>query len=159
MGEVYRAHDTRLNRDVAIKVLPPAFTSDAERRRRFEQEARAAAALSHPNVVAVFDVGVDGDVPYVVSELLEGEDLRRVLARGPLTPRKAMEIGSQVAQGLAAAHQKHVVHPDLKPENIFITPEGRAKILDFGLAKLGPVAPLHEGDTELPARNVTQPGV
>jgi serine/threonine protein kinase len=159
MGEVYRAHDTRLNRDVAIKVLPPAFTSDAERRRRFEQEARAAAALSHPNVVAVFDVGVDGDVPYVVSELLEGEDLRRVLARGPLTPRKAMEIGSQVAQGLAAAHQKHVVHRDLKPENIFITPEGRAKILDFGLAKLGPVAPIHEGDTELPARNVTQPGV
>jgi serine/threonine protein kinase len=159
MGEVYRAHDTRLNRGVAIKVLPPAFTSDAERRRRFEQEARAAAALSHPSVVAVFDVGVDGGVPYVVSELLEGEDLRRVLSRGPLPPRKAVDIAAQVAHGLAAAHQKRVVHRDLKPENIFITPDGRAKILDFGLAKLVTPPLAHEGDTELPSRHATEPGV
>ena len=124
MGEVYRARDTRLNRDVAVKVLPPAFTQDADRVRRFEQEARAAAALNHPNVMAVFDVGVDGDVPYVVSELLEGETLREALSRGALPQRRVTDLAAQIARGMAAAHQKGIVHRDLKPENIFVTTDG-----------------------------------
>jgi len=136
MGEVYRARDTRLNRDVAVKVLPPAFAQDTDRLRRFEQEAKAMAALNHPNVVAVFDVGVDGDVPYVVSELLEGEPLSAAVLRGALPQRRATDLAVQIALGMAAAHQKGIVHRDLKPANIFVTADGRAKILDFGLAKL-----------------------
>ena len=136
MGEVYVAHDTRLNRSVAVKVLPAAFAESAERLRRFEQEARAAATLNHPNLMAVFDVGVDEGVPYVVLELLEGETLASSLRRGPLSPRRATELAGQIAQGLAAAHAKGVIHRDLKPDNIFVTGDGRAKILDFGLAKL-----------------------
>src|SRR5271167_4716811 len=137
MGEVYRAKDMRLGRDVALKILPESFASDADRLRRFEQEARAVAALNHPNILAVFDIGRHSDgSPFLVSELLEGESLRAVLDRGALPQRKTIEYGVQIAHGLAAAHEKGIVHRDLKPENIFVTKDGRIKILDFGLAKL-----------------------
>jgi eukaryotic-like serine/threonine-protein kinase len=135
MGEVYRATDARLQREVAIKVLPVGADS-ADRLERFAQEARATAALNHPHIVAVHDIGSENGIHYVVSELLEGETLRSVLARGPLSPRKAIEYAAQVARGLSAAHQRHIVHRDLKPDNIFITRDGRAKILDFGLARI-----------------------
>jgi TolB-like protein/Flp pilus assembly protein TadD len=136
MGEVYRARDTRLGRDVAIKVLPAEFASEPDRLRRFEQEARAVAALDHPNILALYDVGTHEGSPYLVTQLLEGESLRETLDRGPLPIRKAVEVGVQIAQGLAAAHDKGIVHRDLKPGNVFLTKEGRVKILDFGLAKL-----------------------
>ncbi|TAN21424.1 MAG: serine/threonine-protein kinase [Acidobacteria bacterium] len=137
MGEVYRARDRRLNRDVAIKVLPAAVTSDPTRLRRFETEARSAGQLSHPNILAVFDFGVAEGAPYLVTELLEGETLRaRLTPAIALPPRKAIEIAQQVARGLAAAHAKGIIHRDLKPENIFLTRDGQAKILDFGLAKV-----------------------
>ncbi|HZQ17153.1 MAG TPA: protein kinase [Terriglobales bacterium] len=136
MGEVYRARDTRLGRDVAIKVLPESFVRDAERLHRFEQEARAIAALNHPNILGIFDTGQSNGCPYLVSELLEGETLRTILDRGELSSRKATDYAVQIAQGLAAAHEKGIVHRDLKPENIFVTKDGRIKILDFGLAKL-----------------------
>ena len=136
MGEVYKARDTRLNRDVAIKVLPPSFAADDERLRRFALEAQSAGALNHPNILIVHDVGADGGVPYVVSELLEGQTLREALAGGALPARKAVDYAIQTASGLAAAHEKGIVHRDLKPENLFVTRDGRVKILDFGLAKL-----------------------
>jgi serine/threonine protein kinase/roadblock/LC7 domain-containing protein len=136
MGEVYRARDTRLGRDVALKILPESFAQDADRLHRFEQEARAVAALNHPNILALFDIGQHGGAPFLVSELLEGESLRDVLDRGPLPQRKTIEYGVQIAHGLAAAHEKGIVHRDLKPENVFVTKDGRIKILDFGLAKL-----------------------
>src|SRR6266849_538099 len=137
-GEVYRARDLRLHRDVAIKVLPAFFSSDPERLRRFEQEAQAAAALNHANILAVFQMGTYDGAPYLVSELLEGEALREQVKRGPLPLRKAIEYGVQIAHGLAAAHDKGIAHRDLKPENLFVTRDGRIKILDFGLAKVGP---------------------
>ena len=136
MGEVYRARDTRLGRDVAVKVLPREFAADPERLRRFEQEARAVAALSHPNVLAVHDVGAHEAIPYLVTELLEGESLRDRLKTRDLTVRKAVEYAVQIAQGLAAAHEKGIVHRDLKPGNVFVTNDGQVKILDFGLARL-----------------------
>jgi hypothetical protein len=136
MGEVYRAKDTRLGRDVAIKILPESFAREADRLRRFEQEARAVAALNHPNILAVFDIGQQDGSPFLVSELLEGDTLRAALDNGALPQRKAIEYGVQIAHGLAAAHEKGIVHRDLKPENIFLTKDGRIKILDFGLAKL-----------------------
>lgn len=136
MGEVFRARDSRLKREVAIKVLPPAVSSDPDRLRRFEQEALATAALNHPNILAVFDIGTSDGAPYVVSELLEGETLRDRLRSGPIPLRKALDYALQIAHGLAAAHEKGIIHRDLKPENIFITKDGRVKILDFGLAKL-----------------------
>jgi serine/threonine protein kinase len=136
MGEVYRATDPRLRREVAIKVLPAGVSSDADRLRRFEKEALAAASLNHPNILAVYDVGADADVPYVVSELLIGATLRQVLREGPLPVRKALDYAAQMAHGLAAAHHKGIVHRDLKPDNVFVTKDGRVKILDFGLAKL-----------------------
>jgi serine/threonine protein kinase/Tol biopolymer transport system component len=136
MGEVYRARDSRLGRDVAIKVLPSFLTADSERRRRFEQEARAAAALNHPNILAVFQMGTYEGAPYLVSELLEGETLREEIQRGRLPLRKAVDYAMQIARGLAVAHEKGIVHRDLKPENLFVTKDGRVKILDFGLAKL-----------------------
>jgi len=139
MGEVYRAKDTRLGREVALKILPESFASEPERLRRFEQEARAVAALNHPNILAIHDIGTQGEgpkaTPFLVSELLEGETLRAILDRGALAQRKTIEYGVQIAQGLAAAHEKSIVHRDLKPENIFVTKDGRVKILDFGLAK------------------------
>ena len=136
MGEVFRAHDSRLGRDVAVKILPESFARDSDRLRRFEQEARAVAALNHPNILAIHDIGEQDGAPYIVSELLEGESLRAALDRGALPQRKAIEYGVQIAHGLAAAHEKGIVHRDLKPENIFLIKDGRAKILDFGLAKL-----------------------
>src|ERR1700722_17961716 len=136
MGEVYRARDSRLNRDVAIKVLPAAFARDPDRLRRFQQEAQAVAALNHPNILAVHDFGEHDGSPYLVTEFLEGETLRGRLNSGALPARKASEFAEQIARGLAAAHDKGIVHRDLKPENIFVTRDGRVKILDFGLAKL-----------------------
>ncbi|HKU26511.1 MAG TPA: serine/threonine-protein kinase, partial [Candidatus Sulfotelmatobacter sp.] len=135
MGEVYRARDARLNRDVAIKILPASFSADPERLQRFAQESRAAAALNHPNILSIYDIGEDRGAPYVVSELLEGESLRGRLRTGGLPARKAIDYAQQIAKGLATAHEKGIVHRDLKPENLFITNDGRAKILDFGLAK------------------------
>jgi serine/threonine protein kinase len=133
---VYRARDSRLGREVALKVLPESFSKDGDRLRRFEQEARAVAALNHPNILAIHDIGENIGAPFIVSELLEGSSLRVELEHGPLSARKASDYAAQIAQGLAAAHDKGVVHRDLKPENIFLTKEGRVKILDFGLAKL-----------------------
>lgn len=135
MGEVYKARDTRLNRDVAIKILPASFAADRDRLRRFQMEAQAVAALSHPNILAVYDLGEFEGAPYLVSELLEGETLRALLARGIPSHRKSTAYAIQIAQGLAAAHSKNIAHRDLKPDNIFITREGQVKILDFGLAK------------------------
>jgi hypothetical protein len=135
MGEVFRVHDTRLGRDVALKVLPESVSRDAERLRRFEQEARAAGSLSHPNVLNVHDVGTHDGLAYIVSELLEGQTLRDRIAAGPLPVRKAVEVAAQTARGLAAAHDKGIVHRDLKPENLLLTSDGRVKILDFGVAR------------------------
>lgn len=136
MGEVYRARDPRLGRDVALKILPESFATDPDRLRRFEQEARAVAALNHPNILAIHDIGEQAGSPYLVSELLEGTSLRAELESGPLSQRKTSDYAVQIAQGLAAAHEKNIVHRDLKPENLFVTRESRVKILDFGLAKL-----------------------
>ena len=159
MGEVYRAHDARLDRTVAIKVLPISYSADRDRLQRFAQEARAAAALNHPNILSIFDIGDNHGAPYVVSELLEGETLRDCLKRGPLSLRKATEYALQVARGLAAAHEKGIVHRDLKPENLFITDDGRVKILDFGLAKLtGPELARESGDAPT-IQVATEPGV
>jgi Tol biopolymer transport system component len=135
MGEVYRARDARLQRDVAVKVLPELFATDPDRRARFEREAQAVAALSHPNILAIFDVGVQGPTAYAVAELLEGETLRDRLVSGPLPLRKAIDYGVQIARGLAAAHDKGIVHRDLKPENLFLLSDGRLKILDFGISR------------------------
>jgi eukaryotic-like serine/threonine-protein kinase len=138
MGEVYRARDPRLGREVAVKVLPSAVSADSDRIRRFEQEARAAGALNHPNLLTVFDTGLHDGAPYLVFELLEGRTLRQVLGTGALAPRRALDHAREIAHGLAAAHEKGIVHRDLKPENVFVTTDGRVKILDFGLAKLHP---------------------
>jgi serine/threonine protein kinase/Tol biopolymer transport system component len=138
MGEVFRARDDRLGRDVAIKLIKPASSENPDHVRRFELEARAAAALNHPNILAIFDVGTEGASPYIVSELLEGQTLRQRLAKGPLTSREAVELAIQITHGLTAAHDRHIVHRDLKPENLFLTNDGRVKILDFGVAKLQP---------------------
>src|SRR5687768_10238466 len=140
MGEVFRARDTRMGRDVAVKVLPEEVAGDAERLRRFEQEARAAGALNHPNLVTIHDVGTHDGAPYLVMELLEGETLREKLGDNGrairLPIRKAMDYAQQLASGLAAAHEKGIVHRDLKPDNVFVTKDGRLKLLDFGLAKV-----------------------
>ena len=136
MGDVYRGRDPRLGRDVAIKVLPSNASSDPGRLRRFEQEARAAASLNHPNIIAVYDVGVYDGAPYIVSELLDGETLRAKLASAPLPVRTALDYAVQIAHGLAAAHEKGIVHRDLKPDTVFVTNDGRVKIFDFGLATL-----------------------
>jgi Tol biopolymer transport system component len=147
MGDVFRASDVRLGRDVAIKVLPGAVANDPGRLRRFEIEARTVAALSHPNILSVFDTGVFEGSPYIVTELLEGETLRQKLDHGPAAPRRAIEWGLATARGLAAAHAKSIVHRDIKPENLLITKDGRLKILDFGLAKQLPAAPSTESQT------------
>ena len=156
MGEVYRARDTRLERDVALKVLPDEVSSDRERRARFEREAKAVAALSHPNILAIHDVGEHAGTAFAVMELLDGETLRARLSGGALPARKAGEIGAQIAHGLAAAHEKGIVHRDLKPENIFITTDGRVKVLDFGLARHE--APAEDGSHSPTLARGTDPG-
>ena len=159
MGEVYRAKDPRLGRDVAIKVLPASLSADADRLRRFEQEAKAAGVLNHPNLTAVHDIGTHEGSPYVVQELLEGETLRAALAGGKLSIRRAIDYSLQIMHGLAAAHEKGIVHRDLKPENIFVTNDGRVKILDFGLAKLVQTDDKPQA-TNLPTEAAgTEPGV
>ena len=160
MGEVYRARDPRIGREVAVKVLPASFSSDPERLKRFEQEARAAGLLNHPNITAVYDVGSQDGSPYVVTELLEGETLRSRLSPGALPTRKAIDYAIQITRGLAAAHEKGIVHRDLKPENLFVTKDGRAKILDFGLAKLKQTEGAAGGETNLPTGSLgTEPGL
>ncbi len=160
MGEVYRARDERLKRDVAIKVLPASFSADPDRLRRFEHEAQAAGVLNHPNITAVYDIGSHDGAPYVVQELLEGETLRAELASGRLPPRRAIDYATQIARGLSAAHHKGIVHRDLKPENLFVTADGRVKILDFGLAKLTQPEEGSGPQTGLPTASVgTEPGV
>ncbi len=159
MGEVFLAHDDRLRRDVAIKVLPAQFATDPDRLRRFESEARAASQLNHPNILTVFDVGTDNGQPYVVSERLEGETLRERLVRGPVAEREALEWARQVARGLAAAHGRGIVHRDLKPENLFLTRDGHVKILDFGLAKLSSDGAEGGSQTKVQTTYATEPGV
>src|SRR6476646_4792248 len=159
MGEVYRARDKALGRDVAIKVLPGAFSADPDRLKRFEQEAQAAGSLNHPNILVIYHVGTNNGAPYIVSELLDGESLRERISGAPLPQRKAIDYALQIAHGLAAAHEKGIVHRDLKPENLFVTKDGRIKILDFGLAKL--TQPDGNGvvQTDIPTRRVdTDPG-
>jgi len=154
MGEVYRASDERLGRDVALKLLKASLAHDQDRLRRFEQEARAAATLNHPNVVAVYDIGRHDGAPYIVSELLEGQTLRARLLDGPIPRRQVLDYASQIAHGLIAAHEKRIVHRDLKPENLFLTHDGRIKILDFGIAKLAP-AELGSDSEDLSVANMT----
>src|SRR3981081_606087 len=159
MGEVYRARDESLNRDVAIKVLPKALASDPDRLRRFEQEARAAAALNHPNTLAVYGFNTTEEhAPYLITELLEGQTLRERLQQGQIPVRKAVEFALQTARGLAAAHDRGIVHRDLKPENLFLTRDGVVKILDFGLAKRI-VPETGASQTSVATVSVSEPGV
>ncbi|HEX7706629.1 MAG TPA: protein kinase [Thermoanaerobaculia bacterium] len=158
MGEVYRARDSRLGRDVAVKVLPEHLTADRDRLARFEKEARAASALNHPNVVTIYDIGFDGPVPWLAMEFVDGMTLRELIERGALTPKKLLEVGAQIGEGLAKAHSAGIVHRDLKPENVMVTRDGYVKILDFGLVKLTE----QEGepaDGITAARGATTPGM
>jgi serine/threonine protein kinase/Tol biopolymer transport system component len=157
MGEVYRARDTRLGRDVAIKVLPEALARDADRLRRFEEEARTIAALNHPNILGIHDIGVHDGAPFLISEFLEGQTLREKVLSGPLPMRRVIEYSLGIAEGLAAAHEKAIVHRDLKPENVFVTRDERIKVLDFGLAKLVNLQEKHE--TAVTLTNPTLPGM
>jgi serine/threonine protein kinase len=160
MGEVFRAHDTRLNRDVAVKVLPREFAADGDRLRRFEQETRTLASLNHPNVLTIHDAGLHEGAPYLVSELLQGHNLRETMNGAALPRRRAVDYSLQIARGLAAAHGKDIIHRDLKPENVFISADGRVKVLDFGLAKLSDPTPAMPGpDAVTFAPHATAPGV
>jgi serine/threonine protein kinase len=159
MGEVYRARDEKLNRDVAIKVLPVSFADNHDRLQRFEQEAQAAGTLNHPNILAVYDLGMHDAAPYVVSELLEGESFRDLLTHRRPSTRKAIDYAIQIAHGLAAAHEKGIVHRDIKPDNLFLTNDERVKILDFGLAKLTQQSSESTAQTDIVTRKVlTNPG-
>src|SRR5687768_4880765 len=158
MGEVYRAHDAKLDRDVAIKILPPALAGDPSAMARFEREARAVAALSHPHILAIHDFGRESAVVYAVMELLEGQSLHERLADGALPVRKVLDIALQIAQGLAAAHAKGIVHRDLKPGNVFVTTAGSVKILDFGLAKAVQANP-QASETIAATREASTPGM
>src|SRR5947207_14189081 len=157
MGEVYLAEDTRLDRRVAIKVLPADFASDEDRLKRFKQEAKATSALNHPNILTVHDIGEHDGKPYIVSELLEGEELRGRLDDGPIPLRKVTDYAQQIVSGLSAAHEKGIVHRDLKPENLFVTKDDRVKILDFGLAKLR-AKPDASGSEDSTRKAITSPG-
>ena len=160
MGEVYKARDARLGRDVAIKVLPSAFASEPERLKRFEREARSASALNHPNIVTIYDIGSSDSISYIAMELVEGAPLRQMLLRGALPVRRLLQIGIQVADGLAKAHASGIVHRDLKPENVMVTEDGLAKILDFGLAKLTqPEGIRSEGNQGPTVSGETEPGI
>jgi serine/threonine protein kinase len=156
MGEVYRARDTRLDREVAVKVLPVEFSRDPDRLRRFEQEALATSALNHPNILTIYDIGSHEGAPYIIAELLEGEELRAVLKRGAIPLSRAMDYAQQIATGLAAAHSRGIIHRDLKPENFFVTTDSFVKVLDFGLAKLRP--PEAPDSKALTQRKATAPG-
>ena len=157
MGEVFRARDTRLGRDVAIKVLSADVVADANRRRRFEQEARAASALNHPNIVHIYEIGEHEGTPFIAMEYIEGVTLRELISSGALAPKKMLELAAQIAQGLAKAHAADIVHRDLKPENMMLTTDGHVKILDFGLAKLlSPVQSDPDGPTF--TKHGTDPG-
>jgi serine/threonine protein kinase len=158
MGEVYRARDTRLDRDVALKILNETAAGNADRRARFEREARAVAALNHPNIVAIYDVGSEDGASFIVSELVAGESLRARISRGHLAVRELLKIAVQIADGLAGAHSAGFVHRDLKPENIMLTTDGRVKVLDFGLAKLTDAADASEDDETRTERAVTEEG-
>src|SRR4029453_16904432 len=157
MGEVYRARHARLAREVAIKVLPARLSDDALALARFEREAKAVAALSHPSILAIFDFGVTDGVAYAVTELLPGDTLRARLAEGPLPVRRAVECAIQIAEGLGAAHDKGIVHRDLKPENLFLTNDGRIKILDFGLARKTTLSSPEDTSSPTVSRH-TEPG-
>ena len=159
MGEVYRAQDGRLDRDVAIKLLPAEFAMDGDRLQRFEQEAKATSALNHPNILTVYDIGEHEGAPYIVSELLEGQELRQLLDDGPIPLRKTIDYAQQIVSGLSAAHEKGIIHRDLKPENLFITKDDRVKILDFGLAKLRASKLEPSSSEDATRRAITNPGV
>src|SRR6516164_9978741 len=161
MGEVYRAHDSRLNREVAIKLLPPEFADKSDRLQRFRQEAQATSALNHPNILTVYDVGEYEGAPFIVAELLHGEELRERLNRGAIPLRKVTEYAQQIVSGLSAAHESGIVHRDLKPENLFITNDDRLKILDFGLAKLSatPASTNPDISEDATRKVLTNPGV
>ncbi len=159
MGEVYRARDTRLSREVAIKVLPAEVASDPSRLKRFENEARSASSLNHPSIVTIYEIGQADSVSYIAMELVEGKTLRELVAAGALPVKKLLQIGSQMADGLARAHEAGIVHRDLKPENVMVTKDGLVKILDFGLAKLTYAGPGSGGETNLPTLTATTPGV
>jgi eukaryotic-like serine/threonine-protein kinase len=159
MGEVYRARDTRLGREVAVKVLPAEVASDSSRLKRFETEARSASALNHPNIVTIYDIGSKESVSYIAMELVEGKTLRELVSAGSLPIKKLLQIGTQMAEGLARAHEAGIVHRDLKPENVMVTKDGLVKILDFGLAKLTSAGPGSGVETNLPTQTATTPGV
>src|SRR5262249_40755590 len=159
MGEVYRARDIRLSREVAIKVLPAELTSDPSRLKRFEKEARAASALNHPNIVTVYEIGREGSTDYLVMELVAGKTLRELLFGGPLPVKRVLQVGTQIADGLARAHEAGIVHRDLKPENVMVTKDGLVKILDFGLAKLATTGSVRDEDSQLPTETGTSQGV
>ena len=159
MGEVYRARDTRLARDVAVKVLPESLAVDQERLKRFEKEARSASALNHPNIVTIYDIGSESGVSYIAMEVVEGVTLRELLAGGPLPIKKLLQIAPQVAEGLARAHEAGIVHRDLKPENVMVKKDGLVKVLDFGLAKLSSTGSGSDEASQLPTMTGTQPGV
>ena len=158
MGEVYKARDTRLGREVAIKVLPAERAADPDRRRRFEQEARSASALNHPNILTIHEVGFEGETTFIAMELVEGRTVRELVASGPVPTKKLLDIAAQTAEGLAKAHGAGIVHRDLKPENLMVSRDGFVKILDFGLAKLAE-SDAHEGSTiQTAAGSPTEPG-
>jgi serine/threonine protein kinase len=158
MGEVWRARDSRLGRDVALKVLPEEVASDSSRLHRFEKEARSASALNHPNIVTVYEIGSEGPVSYIAMELVEGKTLRELLFAGALPLRRLLQVGAQVAEGLARAHDAGIVHRDLKPENVMVTKDGLVKILDFGLAKLTQAGSGSDEASQLPTETGTTPG-
>ena len=159
MGEVWRARDPKLGRDVAIKVLPASLSENEDRLRRFEQEAQAAGALNHPNILVIHHIGTHEGAPYIVSELLEGEELRERLDEGSIPLRKTIDYAQQIVSGLSAAHERGIVHRDLKPENLFITKDDRVKILDFGIAKLSVPGAVATGSEDATRKVLTNPGV
>src|SRR6187397_964823 len=158
MGEVYRARDTRLAREVAVKVLAEELAADVARLRRFEQEARAASSFNHPNIVTIFDIGTTNGISWIAMERVEGQTLRKLLAGGPLPMKRLVAIATQIADGLTKAHEAGIVHRDLKPENVMVTRDGVVKILDFGLAKLTLFEPRGDETSKVPTETRTSPG-